>query len=117
MTAVLLAPCGSHGSLARLKSCERVGDALVRLARLAIHIDEIFCTLAHEPVHTTACGSTVVLRGIANGVGRAVGTMDDSTVGSTHHSLCLAVAVPVIGYDVLLVVLEVAHVRTAVHPP
>ena len=117
MTAVFLAPCFLKSAFARLESCERVGDALVRLARLAIHIYEIFCTLAHEPVHTTACGSTIVLRGIANGVGRAVGTMDYGTVGSTHHSLSLAVAVPVVGYDVLLVVLEIAHVRTAVHPP
>ena len=43
--------------------------------------------------------------------------MDNGAVGSTHDSFRLAVAVPVIGYDVLLIILEVTHVRTAVDPP
>ena len=43
--------------------------------------------------------------------------MDGSAVGSTHDSFGFSVAVPVIRHDVLFIVLEVAHVRTAVDPP
>ena len=43
--------------------------------------------------------------------------MDSGTVGSAHHSLSLAVTVPVVCHYVLLVVLEVTHVRSAVDPP
>ena len=47
----------------------------------------------------------------------AVGLVYDSAVGSTQHSLGLAVAIPVVSNDVVLVVLEIGHVRSQVNPP
>ena len=43
--------------------------------------------------------------------------MDNGAFLQAHQHFGLAVHVPVIAHDVLLVVLEVAHVRTAVDPP
>ena len=43
--------------------------------------------------------------------------MDSGTIAGTHHHFGLTILIPVVGYDVLLVVLEVAHIRTAVNPP
>lgn len=43
--------------------------------------------------------------------------MDDSAVGGAEHYFRFSVAVPVVGYDVDLVVLEVSHVRTEIDPP
>ena len=71
----------------------------------------------HKPVGTATCGSTVVLRGIANDVGLSVSSMDRSAICRTHDSLRLTVEVPVVGHDILFIVLEITHIRTAVHPP
>ena len=115
--AVAVAPGLVQVRLAALQPLQRIGQALVGLARLTIHIDQILTIGGHKPVGTATRGGTHVDRGIAYGVGSAVGKMDNRTVGSTHHHLGTTVAVPVIAHDILLVVLEVAHVRTAVHPP
>ena len=115
--SVAVAPGCVEVGLTWLKSGKWVGDALIGLAGLAVHIDEVFGTIVHEPVGTTTCGTTVVLRSVANGIYGAVGHVDGGAVGSAHHGFGLPVTVPVVGHDILLVVLEVAHVRTAVHPP
>ena len=96
---------------------QRIGDALVGLARQSVHVEQIFALGGHKPVGAAAGGGTYVDRGVAYGVGGAVGHVDDGAVGGTHHCLGASVTVPVIGDDVLLVVLEVAHVGAAVHPP
>ena len=43
--------------------------------------------------------------------------MDSRTFFESHHDFSLAIHIPVVANDVLLVVLEVTHVRTTVHPP
>ena len=60
---------------------------------------------------------TIVLRGVTNHLCSAVCHVDNGAVRCTHHGLSLTVAVPVVGYDVGLVVLEICQVRTALYPP
>ena len=43
--------------------------------------------------------------------------MDGGAVGSAENTFCTTIAIPVVGYDVLLIVLEVAHVGSTVDPP
>ena len=43
--------------------------------------------------------------------------MDSRAFFESHHDFSLAIHIPVVANDVLLVVLEVTHVRTTVHPP
>ena len=71
----------------------------------------------HKPVGTATCGSTVVFRGIANDVGLSVSSMDRRSICRTHDSLRLTVEVPIVGHDILFIVLEITHIRAAVHPP
>ena len=76
-----------------------------------------------KPLHASRLRCTVVrprravLSVSTDGVGGTVSHMDDRAFLQSHHSLGLAILVPVVGYDVLFVVLEVAHIRTAVDPP
>ena len=115
--SVAVAPGCVEVGFSGLKTGERVGDALIGFASLSVHIDEVFSTIVHEPVGSTTCGTTVVFRGIAHCINGSVGHVDGGAVGSAHHSFGLAIAVPVVGHDVLLVVLEVAHVRSTIDPP
>ena len=43
--------------------------------------------------------------------------MNGGTVASTHHYFSTAVLVPVVGHDILLIVLKVTHIGAAVDPP
>ena len=43
--------------------------------------------------------------------------MDDGTFLQTHQNLGLTIHIPVVANDVLLIILEVSHVRSAVDPP
>ena len=85
--------------------------------RCTIHIDQVFGALMHKPVGTATCSRAVVLRGIADDVCLAIGSMNGGSVSSTHDGFCLTVQIPVVSHDVLLVILEIAHIRAAVHPP
>ena len=114
---IAVAPGAVQVALARFQTLQRIGYALIGLARDAVHIDEVFAIGVHKPVDAASRGSSDILRGIAHGVGSAVGHVDHGAVGGTHHHFCPSVLIPVIADDVLFVVLEVAHVRTAVHPP
>ena len=111
--AVAVAPCGVEVALATLEALQ--GELLhhVGLARLAVHVDQELVAFAEEVVDATA----IILRGVANGVGSAVGHVDDAAVLQAGHTLGLAVAVPVVGHDVDLILLEIPHVGAAVDPP
>ena len=115
--AVAVAPGCSQVGLTVLQTLQRVVYHLIGHARLTVHIHQVFGSLVHEPVGTAAGGRTVVFRHIADNISRSVGSVDGCTVGSAHDGLRLAVPVPVVGDDVLFVVLEVTHVRTEVEPP
>ncbi len=71
----------------------------------------------YEPLAGRASTGTVVLRLVANDDGLARCSVYDGTVSGTQHCFSLTVAVPVEGHDVVLVVLEVGHVRSEVYPP
>ena len=66
---------------------------------------------------------TIVLPGSSilaistNGISSSICHVDGRAFFETHHDLCLAIHIPVVANDVLLIVLEITHVRTAVHPP
>ena len=115
--SIAVAPCFSEVGLTRLKTLQGIVHRNVGHTCGTIDIDQILGTLVHKPVGAAAGGSTIVLRAVANDVSLAVGSMDGGTVGSTEQSLCLPVKIPVVAHNVLLIVLEVAHIRTAVDPP
>ena len=115
--AVAVAPCGVQVGLSGFESLQRIIHRHVGHAGLTIHIHQVFSTLVHEPVGPTASSATIVLRFVANDIILTVGGMNHRTVGGTHQGLSLAVAIPVVSHDVVLVVLEVAHVGTEIQPP
>ncbi len=115
--SVAVAPSSVEVVFTTFQSCQRICDALIWLARLAIHIDKILGTIVHEPVRATARISPIIQIGISNGENRSVCLMNCCAVSSTNHHFCLSIAVPVVADDIDFIVLEVAHVRTAVHPP
>ena len=43
--------------------------------------------------------------------------MNSSAIGSAENTFCTTIAIPVVGYDILLIVLEVAHIGSTVDPP
>ena len=115
--AIAVTPGSLQAGLSILQSLQGILYRLIGHARLTVDIHQILGTLVHEPVGTAASSTSVVLRGVADDVGLTVGSVDGGAVGSTDQGLGLAVLVPVVGHDVLFVVLEVAHVGTKVEPP
>ena len=115
--AVAVAPGGVEVGLAGLQTAQRILHHLIGLAGEAVEVDEVLIALEDEPLAAAPGGVAVVLGGVADGLGGAVGHVEYSAVGGAHHTLGAAVAVPVVGHDVELVVLEVGHVRTGVNPP
>ena len=104
--------------LAVLKTLQRIRYVLVDLACLTVKIEQELLAIMHEEVR--ACvrtGRPVVGFHVANLDCLACGRVNHRAVGSTEHCFGLAVAVPVIGDDVVLVVLEVGHIRAEVNPP
>ena len=59
----------------------------------------------------------IVLRLVTDLVCLTVGHVNHRTVGGSYHSLCPSVLIPVVGDDVLFVVLEIGHVRSEIDPP
>ena len=112
-----VAPGGIEVVLTVFQSLQRVVDALIDFARSAIHINKVFRAVVHEPIGAATSGCAVVDVFLAYGVGGAVGFVDDGAVGSAHNGFGFAVAVPVVGHDVLLIVLEITHIGAAVDPP
>ena len=90
---------------------------MVGLSCQSVHVKEVFPISSDKPVGTATCSCAYILRGVANGVGRAIGQVDNGAIGCSHDNLGTPVLVPIIRDDVLLVILEVTHVRPAVHPP
>ena len=103
--------------LAALQTSQRIGQLLVLGTRLAVEVEQVLAIGGHEPVDTSACGCTDIHGSVAHGVRAAVAGVYDGAISSAHHTLGLAVAVPIIDSDVLFVVLEVAHIGAAVDPP
>ena len=102
--------------LTSLQTLQRIVHHLIGLACSTVHIDQEFIALIHKPL-TVARGSQIVLRRVANHVFPTVGHVDDRPVRGTHHGLCPSILVPVVGNNILFVVLEISHIRPQVYPP
>ena len=114
--AIAVAPSFLEICFTVFQSLQWVFHHLIGLSRLAVHVYQKLIALVDEPL-AAAGGCQIILRCIAYHLRCSVGHVDDSTVRGTHHCLGLAVLVPVVGHDVLLVILEIGHVRTQVYPP
>ena len=66
---------------------------------------------------TAGSSCEIILRLVTYYIFRSVGHVDDGPVCCTHHGFGLTVLIPVIGYDILLIILEVCHIRPKVNPP
>ena len=98
------------------ESLQRIFFTFVWLTCNTVHIYKVFSTITHKPLSALGA-ATIILRSVAYNICRTISTMDSSAVSSTHHNFCLAVTIPVVGNDILLIVLEVTHIRSAVYPP
>ena len=98
------------------ESLQRIFFTFVWLTCYTVHIYKVFCTCTHKPLSALGA-ATIILRSVTNNICRTISAMDSSTVSCTHHNFCLTVAIPVVSNDILLIVLEVTHVRSAVYPP
>ena len=103
--------------LALLETRQRIVDALIGLSSLSIDIEQELGTAVHKPVGTATCSCSIVERSVTDDIGRAISHMDGGAVSSAENTFCTTIAIPVVGYDVLLIVLEVAHVGSTVDPP
>ena len=61
-------------------------------------------------------GSSILAIG-TNGISSTISHVNGRAFFETHHDFCLSIHIPVVANDVLLVVLEVTHIRATVHPP
>ena len=113
---ITIAPSFLKVCFSILESLQRILFTLVWFTCYTIHIYKVFSTCTHKPLSALGA-ATIILRSITNNICRTIGAMDSSTVGSTHHNFCLTIAIPVVSNDILLIVLEVTHVRSAVYPP
>lgn len=100
-----------------------LGAVLIEFGGKTVHIYEELVAFVDEGagglIAAGVDGETgaVVLGGVADDCGGAIGVVDDGTVGSTHDALGTSVLIPVEGSDVDFVALEVDHVWSAVDPP
>ena len=77
--------------------------------------EPLYATFHFRSAVVCPCGAVFAVG--TNRVGAAVFHVDDGAFRQTHNGFCLAVLIPVVGGNVLLIVLEVAHIGTAVYPP
>ena len=101
---------------ASLQALQRVFHNLIGLTRLAVQINQIFGTLMDKPL-TVTDSYHIVLRGVSDDLLSAVGHIYLSTIGSAHHAFRLTILVPVESSYILLVILEIGHIRTKVDIP
>ena len=111
-----------RGPLRPLQARQGEVRHLVGLSRLAVYIDKIFAAEVCPGVLPAALMAEMrtaaeVITCYANGLLGAVAGVDDHVVGTAHHHLCLAVLVPVVGYEVHLRAVQAHHVGPAVNAP
>ena len=114
---VAVAPSLVKVGLSYFKTLQRIFHLLIYRSGMSVEIEQILRAIVYEPLARIAVRSTVVLSFVAHHMCRAVGHVYCSAVSSTQQSLSLAVTVPVVGHDVVLIVLKVGHVRTEIYPP
>ena len=114
--AVAVAPGSVQTGLTCLQTLQGIVHHLIRLACLTVHIHQELCPFVNEPLVTVG-SAEIVLGLVAYLVCLAVGRMNHHTIGGSYHGLCPSVLIPVVGDDVLLVVLEIGHVRSEIDPP
>ena len=122
--AVAITPSSLQISLACFQTLQRIIYALVWLTRSTLAIPEELLAIMGKPFYASfSLWLAIVLPGSSilavstNGIGSAISHVDSRAFFKSHYDFCLAIHIPVVTYDILLVVLEVAHVRTTVHPP
>ena len=113
---IAIAPSALKICFSIFESLQRIFFTLVWLTCNTVHIYKVFSTCTHKPLSALGA-ATIILRSVAYNICRTISTMDSSAVSSTHHNFCLTVTIPIVSNNILLVVLEVTHVRTTVHPP
>ena len=113
---IAIAPSALKICFSIFESLQRIFFTFVWFTCYTVHINKVFSTCTHKPLSALGA-ATIILRSVAYNICRTISTMDSSAVSSTHHNFCLTVTIPIVSYDILLVVLEVTHVRTTVHPP
>ena len=122
--AVAITPSCLQISFSIFQTLQRIIYALVWLTRSTLAIPEELLAIMGKPFYASFClRLAIVLPGSSilavstNGIGSAISHVDSRAFFKSHYDFCLAIHIPVVTYDILLVVLEVAHVRTTVHPP
>ena len=122
--AVAITPSSLQISLTCFQTLQRIIYALVWLTRSTLAIPEELLAIMGKPFYGTRSlwltivspGSSILAIG-TNGISGTISHVDSRAFFKSHYDFCLAVHIPVVTDDILLVVLEVAHVRTTVHPP
>ena len=116
--AIAITPSSVKAVLARLETLERVFHYLVCVAGLSVEVEQELLAFMHEEVGpgVWACRAVVGVH-VANLYRLAGCRMHHGAVRGAEHGLSLAVAIPVVSHDVVLVVLEVGHVGAEVNPP
>ena len=121
---IAITPSSLQISLACFQTLQWEIYALVWLTRSALAIPEELLAIMGKPFYASfSLWLAIVLPGSSilavstNGIGSAISHVDSRAFFKSHYDFSLAVHIPVVTYDILLVVLEVAHVRTTVHPP
>ena len=119
-----ITPSSLQISLTCFQTLQRIIYALVWLTRSTLAIPEELLAIMGKPFYASFSlwlaivgPCRTILAVSTNGIGSAISHVDSRAFFKSHYDLSLAVHIPVVTYDILLVVLEVAHVRTTVHPP
>ena len=121
---ITITPSCLQISLACFQTLQWEIYALVWFTRSTLAIPEEFLAIMGKPFYASfslwlaiVSPCRTILAVSTNSIGSTISHVDSRAFFKSHYDFCLAVHIPVVTYDILLVVLEVAHVRTTVHPP
>ena len=114
--AIAVSPSLFQIRFTRFQTLQGIIHHLIWLTCLTIQIYKKLRTLMNKPL-TFGYGTKIILRFVANDTLRAISHVDDGAISSTHHSFGLSILIPVVGNNILFVVLEIRHIRAEVNPP
>ena len=121
---IAITPSSLQISLACFQTLQWEIYALVWFTRSTLAIPEELLAIMGKPFYASfslwlaiVSPCRTILAVSPNSIGSTISHVYSRAFFKSHYDFCLAVHIPVVTYDILLVVLEVAHVRTTVHPP
>ena len=121
---ITITPSCLQISLACFQTLQWEIYALVWFTRSTLAIPEELLAIMGKPFYASfslwlaiVSPCRTILAVSPNSIGSTISHVYSRAFFKSHYDFCLAVHIPVVTYDILLVVLEVAHVRTTVHPP